>query len=127
MTRTLRVVFLLGDCMAGAFTAMTITVGVRLVIAPGSDMVGAMMLGMVIGAVVHLFVSLALSPLLGMFETMIPGMFIGMYGGMLFGMRDSMQLIPVGRALLVDAVFGVAIVLGVRFWDIQLRQRAVSN
>jgi hypothetical protein len=82
---------------------------------------------MVLGTIIHLVVGFLLAPLLGMFETMVPGMFIGMYGGMLFGMRDSMQRIPLRTALAVGAVFGVAVVLGVEFWNAQLRKRAATE
>lgn len=123
MTTQLRTLFLAGDCAAGALTGVATTLAVRAVVGPGFDMVAAMMLGMVIGTIVHLFLGLALSPLLGMFETMIPGMYIGMYGGMLFGMRDSMQHISLSTALWVGALLGVAIVVAVHFWNIQLRRR----
>jgi hypothetical protein len=127
MKPEIRLVFLLGDCVAGALTGVATTLAVRAFVSPGFDMVAATMLGTVVGTLVHLLLGLALSPLLGMFETMVPGMFIGMNGGMLFGMRDSMQDVPLPIALLVGAVFGVAVVLGVEFWNVQLRKRATTR
>lgn len=125
--RKLRTLFFVGDCVAGALTAMAVTVVVRLLVWPGLDMVGAMIIGMLAGAVVHLVVGVSLSPMLGMFETMVSGMFIGMYGGMLFGMRDSMQVIPLGTALTVAAIFGVLVVFLVEFWNRQLRQQSAER
>jgi hypothetical protein len=131
MTNVLRVLFPVGDCVAGALVGVVTTVAVRAVVSPGSDMVGAMMLGMVVGILVHVVVGMALSPLLGMFETMVPGMFIGMYGGMFFGMRDAMrdamQPVPLATALAVGAAFGAAVTLGVLFWNVQLRDHTRSE
>ncbi len=121
MTKVLRVLFPVGDCAAGAMVGVVTTLAVRAVVSPGSDMVGAMMVGMVVGTVVHVVVGMALSPLLGMFETMVPGMFIGMYGGMFFAMRDAMHAVPLATALVVGAAFGAAVTLGVLFWNVQLR------
>ena len=123
MTKTLRAVFLAGDCAAGALTGVATALAVRVLVSRGCDMVGAMMLGMLAGTVVHLFLGMALLPLLGMFETMVPGMFIGMYGGMLFAMRDSMQDVPLGIALWIGAVFGIVVTLAVEFWNAQLRRQ----
>jgi hypothetical protein len=123
MTKTLRAVFLTGDCAAGALTGVATTLAVRTIVARDCDMVAAMMLGMLAGTVVHLIVGTALSPLLGMFESMVPGMFIGMYGGMLFAMRDCMQDVPRGTALWIGAIFGIVVVLGVDFWNAQLRRQ----
>jgi hypothetical protein len=116
-----RVLFGAGDCTAGALVGVATALAVRAVVPAGADMVGAMMVGMVIGTLVHLVVGIALTPLLGMFETMVPGMFIGMYGGMFFAMRDSMQAVGIATAVSVGAVFGVAVTLGIAFWNIQLR------
>lgn len=127
MTKVLRVLFPVGDCAAGALVGVVTTLAVRAVVSHGSDMVGAMMVGMVVGTLVHVVVGMALSPLLGMFEVMVPGMFIGMYGGMLFGMRDCMQDIALGTALWVGAVFGVAVVLGVSFWSVQLQRQTSAE
>ena len=123
MTKVLRVLFPVGDCAAGAMVGVVTTLAVRAVVSPGSDMVGAMMVGMVVGILVHVVVGMALSPLLGMFETMVPGMFIGMYGGMFFGMRDAMHPVPLATALAVGAAFGAAVTLGVLFWNVQLRDQ----
>ena len=127
MTRSLRTLFFVGDCAAGALTAMATTLAVRLLVSPPFDMVAAMMLGMAVGTLVHLVLGFVLSPLLGMFELMVPGMFIGMYGGMMFGMRDSMQDTPLPTALWIGAIFGVVVVLGVDFWNVQLRKRSVAE
>lgn len=75
MTKMLRVLFPGGDCAAGAVVGVVTTLAVRAVVSPGSDMVGAMMVGMMVGILGHLVVGMALSPLLGMFGTMVPGMF----------------------------------------------------
>jgi len=121
MTKVLRVLFPVGDCAAGAMVGVVTTLAVRAVVSPGSDVVGAMMVGMVVGTLVHVAVGMALSPLLGMFETMVPGMFIGMNGGMFFAMRDAMHPVPLATALMVGAAFGAAVTLGVLFWNAQLR------
>jgi hypothetical protein len=123
MTTKLKALFFIGDCAAAAATGVATTVAVRAFIHPGFDMVAAMMIGMGLGTMVHLLVGFFLSPLLGMFEIMVPGMFIGMYGGMLFAMRDSMQSVSLTTALVVAAAFGVAVVLAVEFWNIQLRKQ----
>ncbi|HLE57046.1 MAG TPA: hypothetical protein VJB15_08185 [Rhodothermia bacterium] len=125
MTARRRVLFFLGDCAAGALTGAATALVVRAVVAPGFDMVAAMMLGMLVGTAVHLVLGVALSPVLGMFETMVPGMFIGMHGGMLFGMRDSMQHNSLSTALWVGAVLGALVVAVVEFWSAQLRRRTV--
>jgi hypothetical protein len=127
MTTRLRHLFLAGDSLAGALTGVVTTLAVRLLVSPGLDMVAAMMLGMLAGTIVHVVLGLALTPLLGMFETMVPGIFIGMYGGMLFGMRDSMQAIPLSNALLVGALFGILVVAGVEFWNVQMRRGGGSD
>lgn len=121
MTKRLRRLFIAGDCAGGAVVGIATAAAVRAVITPGSDMVAAMMLGMVVGTLVHAVVGMALSPLLGMFETMVPAMFIGMYGGMFFAMRDAMHAVPLDTALIVGAVFGAAVALGVHFWNVQFR------
>ncbi len=123
MTTTLRRLFIAGDCAGGALMGVVTTLAVRAVVAPGSDMVAAMMLGMVVGTLVHVVVGMALSPLLGMFETMVPAMFIGMYGGMFFAMRDAMHSVSLAAAVAVGAVFGTAVALGVHFWNVQLRSQ----
>ena len=127
MTKTLRAVFLAGDCAAGALTGVATTLAVRAIVSAGCDMVAAMMLGMLAGTVVHLLLGVVLSPLLGMFETMVPGTFIGMYGGMFFAMRDSMQAVPLGTALWVGAIFGIVVVLAVDFWNTQLRRQTAAG
>ncbi len=124
MTHTLRSVFLAGDCAAGALTGVATTIAVRAIVWRDCDMIAAMMLGMLVGTAVHLLLGIALSPLLGMFEVMVPGMFIGMNGGMLFGMRDCMQDISLGSAMWTGAIFGTAVVLGVAFWNVQMRRQS---
>lgn len=121
MTPLLRIIFVIGDCSAGAFLGVATTLAVRAVVSPGSDIVAAMMEGMMVGMLVHLVVGMVLAPLLGMFEIMVPAMFIGMYGGMSFGMRDAMAPVPLATALAVGAAFGVAVTAGVLFWNAQLR------
>lgn len=115
--------FRLGDYLAGALTGMLTALAVRIIVGPQWDMVVAMMVGMAAGMVVHVTLLLVFIPLLGTFEVMMPGAVIGMYGGMLFGMRDAMQqaYVPRNTALVVGALFGVLVVLGIRWWDRQLR------
>ena len=117
------VLFLVGDCVAGAVTGIATALVVRAAMWPGIDMVVAMLVGMGLGMVIHLILGVLFMPLLGMFETMVPGMFIGMYGGMLFGMRDAMHAgSPTsGAAILVGALFGIGVVLGVKYYDHVLR------
>ena len=124
MNSAQRAFFFVADCIAGALTGVAVTLAVRALVWPGSDMVAAMMVGMGAGTLVHLALGSILAPLLGMFATMVPGMFIGMYGGMLFGMRDSMQEVALSTALSVGASFGVAVVVLVEFWNVQLRRQS---
>jgi hypothetical protein len=111
--------------LIGALTALA----VRAAIWPGMDIVLAMLLGMGIGMVLHLLLGLLLAPLLGMFETMLPASVIGMYGGMLFGMRDSMAAgsHTLGAAIMVGALFGALVVLGVKAYDCALRGAVVDT
>lgn len=115
--------FRLGDYLAGTLTGVLTALAVRAVVGPQWDMVLAMLVGMAVGMVVHLGLVLLFIPLLGTFEVMMPAALIGMYGGMVFGMRDSMQqaYIPLSGALAVGALFGFVVVLGIRWWDRQLR------
>lgn len=115
--------FALGDYCFGAVVGIVTTLAVRLLVEPGMDMVVAMLLGMAAGMVLHLILGFLAAPLLGMFHTMIPAAFIGMYGGMLFGMRDSMNAgsTTLGAAVLVGAVFGALVVLGLKLYDAALR------
>ena len=110
--------FSIGDYVAGIVIGIVTTLAVRVIVAPGMDMVIAMLLGMAAGMVIHVFVVFVLAPLLGMFETMIPGSLIGMYGGMLFGMRDSMSAgsAKLSAAVVVGAVFGVVVVAAVKVY-----------
>jgi len=115
--------FRLGDYLAGVLTGVLTAFAVRMVVGPQWDMVVAMLVGMTVGMLVHMSLLLLFIPLLGTFEVMMPGAIIGMYGGMLFGMRDSMQQAYVSwsTALAVGALFGLLVVLGIRWWDRQLR------
>lgn len=121
--------FVIGDYMAGMLIGALTALGVRAAVWPGMDMVIAMLLGMVIGMAIHLVLGLVLSPLLGMFETMLPASVIGMYGGMLFGMRDSMAAgsHTLGAAIMVGALFGALVVLGVKAYDCALRGAVVDT
>jgi len=111
--------FKLGDYLAGVVIGIATTFAVRLFVAPGMDMVIAMMIGMAAGMVLHLFFGFLLGPVLGMFEVMMPGSVIGMYGGMFFGMRDSMAAGSTSplSALAVGAAFGAIVVFIVRSYD----------
>ncbi len=115
--------FSIGDYLAGALTGALTALAVRAVVGPEWDMVVAMLVGTTLGMSVHLLLLLVLVPLLGDFEVMMPGAVIGMYGGMLFGMRDSMQQasISLGAALAVGVLWGLLVVLAVRWWDRQLK------
>jgi hypothetical protein len=111
--------FTIGDYTAGIIIGILTTLAVRLCVAPGMDMVLAMVLGMGVGMVVHLLIGFMLAPLLGAFEVMMPGSLIGMYGGMLFAMRDSMAHAwsPTGAAVLAGGVFGAVVVAGVKTYN----------
>lgn len=115
--------FRLGDYLAGALTGGLTALAVRLVVGPQWDMVVAMVVGTAVGMTIHLLLLLVLVPLCGDFEVMMPGAVIGMYGGMLFGMRDSMQQasVSLGMACAVGVLWGLLIVLGVRWLDRQLK------
>src|SRR5437016_4430767 len=82
--------FALGDYLAGILVGVATALAVRWLVAPGLDMVIAMLIGAAIGTIIHVLLGLLLSLAFGLMETMIPASLIGMYGGMLFGMRDSM-------------------------------------
>ena len=120
--------FTIGDYVAGMLTGVVTALAVRGIIAPGMDMVIAMLLGLGIGIIIHFIVGLVLSPLLGMFQTMIPASLIGMYGGMLFGMRDSMAAgsTTLGAAALVGAIFGAVVVAAVKVYDHVLRAKVLG-
>ena len=115
--------FFIGDYLAGMLIGIATTLAVRVLVWPGMDMVLAMLLGMAIGTVVHLLLGFLLAPLVGMFETMVPASLIGMYGGMLFGMRDSMAAgsLTLASAIIVGAIFGAVVVLGVKVYNRVLR------
>ena len=115
--------FAIGDYVAGMVIGVLTALAVRYLVAPGMDMVIAMVLGMAVGMVIHIFVGFLLGPLLGMFETMMPGSLIGMYGGMLFGMRDSMAAgsTATHENIIVGAAFGAVVVLGVNIYNKVLR------
>jgi hypothetical protein len=115
--------FSIGDYLAGMLIGVATTLAVRSIISPGMDMVIAMLIGMAAGTIVHLILGLVLAPLVGMFETMMPASLIGMYGGMLFGMRDSMAAgsHTLTSAIIVGAIFGAIVVLGVKVYNQVLR------
>lgn len=120
--------FTIGDYVAGMLIGVATALVVRGLVWPGMDMVIAMLIGMAVGMVLHFVLGLILSALLGMFETMMPGSLIGMYGGMLFGMRDSMAAgsATLCAAVLVGAMFGAIVVLGVKIYDRALRGPVVD-
>lgn len=115
--------FAIGDHLAGALVGAVTALAVRFVVAPGMDMVVAMLLGMAVGMVLHLLLGFLLAPALGMFQTMMPASLIGMYGGMLFAMRDSMGAgsRTLGATAAVGALFGVIVVAGLKIYDRSLR------
>jgi hypothetical protein len=117
------VLFTIGDYLAGALIGVATALAVRFIVAPGMDMVVAMLLGMAVGMLLHLLLGFLLAPGLGMFQTMLPGSLIGMYGGMLFGMRDSMGAgsPTLGAAAAVGALFGLVVVAGMKIYDRSLR------
>jgi hypothetical protein len=121
--------FVTGDYLAGMSIGVTTALAVRAIVWPGMDMVIAMLLGMAVGMVIHLLLGLMLAPLLGLGETMIPAMVTGMYGGMLFGMRDSMAAgsRTLGSAVVVGALFGVLVVLGIKIYSRALRGAVVDT
>jgi hypothetical protein len=115
--------FQIGDCLAGAVIGTATALIVRIIIAPGMDMVIAMLVGGGVGMIVSLLISFLLSPLLGIVETMVPGSLTGMYGGMLFAMRDSMAAgsRTMTAALVVGAIFGIAVTVVMKFYNHVLR------
>jgi len=116
-------VFALGDYLAGILVGAVTAVVVHWAVAPGTDMVIAMLVGAAIGLIIHALLGLLLSLAFGLMETMIPASLIGMYGGMLFGMRDSMAAgsRTLAAAAIVGAIFGAVVVLGVKLYDRALR------
>ena len=112
-----RLFFSGGDYVAGGIIGAAVAFVVHGVVRPGVDLALAMLVGVLLGTLTHLTVGLVLSPLLGMFHVMVPGSFIGMYGGMLFAMRDTMQPVPLARALLVGVTFGFVMTALVHFYD----------
>lgn len=116
-------VFVVGDYLSGGLTGAAVAGAVRVLVGSDLDMVLAMLVGMLIGTVVHLAIGIAISPLLGLWHCMVPGALIGMYGGMLFAMRDVMQHTrgSLGHAMLVGALFGVTVTVGVRLYDRAVR------
>lgn len=118
-----RWIFILGEYAAGVATALATALPVHALVAPGSDMVLAMLLGSAVGMVAHLVVSAVLGPLLGMFQMMASGSLAGMYGGMFFGMRDAMQQVSWMQVSETAAVVGIVVVAGVRLYDRSIRAR----
>jgi hypothetical protein len=59
---------------------------------------------------------------------MIPGSLTGMYGGMLFAMRDSMSAgsRTTTAALIVGAVFGIAVTIALKFYNYVLRGAVIE-
>jgi len=121
--------FVIGDYIAGMLIGVATAFGVRAAVWPGMDMVLAMLVGMAIGMVIHLVMGFAFAPLLGMFQTMFSAAVIGMYGGMFFAMRDSMAAgsRAVSSVAAVGALFGAAVVLGIRTYDRILRGAVVDT
>jgi hypothetical protein len=113
--------------VAGAATAAAAAGLVHAVVAPGCDLVLAMLIGMAAGMLAHLAVLALASPLLGFFQVMAPGAIIGMLGGTLFAMRDAMQTASWSRALAVAALFGVLVVAAVNVYDRVLRSSAATR
>jgi hypothetical protein len=115
--------FIIGDYLAGALIGIATAIAVRFIVAPGMDMVVAMLLGVAVGMLLHLLLGFLLAPGLGMFQTMLPGSLTGMYGGMLFGMRDSMGAgsQTLAAAAVVGALFGLIVVAGMKVYDRSLR------
>jgi hypothetical protein len=115
--------FQIGDCLAGAVIGAVTALIVRIIIAPGMDMVIAMLIGGGVGMIMSLLISFLLSPLLGIVETMVPGSLTGMYGGMLFAMRDSMAAgsRTMIAALTVGTIFGVVVTVVMKFYNHALR------
>ncbi|RIL07224.1 MAG: hypothetical protein DCC71_03775 [Proteobacteria bacterium] len=100
---------------------MATAAAIHAVIAPGWDMVVAMLVGAAIGTTVHLAAMALCGPFLGMWQVMVPGSIIGMYGGMLFGMRNSMQAAGWAEVLIVGALLGICAVAAVQIYDGVLR------
>lgn len=123
-TRLRRVMFSVGDHVAGAVTGAATAGVVGITVTPAWDMALAMVAGMGIGMAVHVVLMLLCGPVLGMFQVMVPGSLIGMYGGMIFGMRDSMvHGDPHGYGVLAGAFFGLIVVAAVHAYDWALRAR----
>jgi hypothetical protein len=120
--------FQIGDYLASAVIGVVIAFIVRIIIWPGMDMVIAMLVGGGIGMILSLLISFLFSPLLGIVETMVPGSLTGMYGGMLFGMRDSMAAgsRTMTAALVVGAVFGIAVTVVMKFYNHALRGAVID-
>jgi hypothetical protein len=118
----------IGDCLAGAVIGAVTALIVRIIIAPGMDMVIAMLIGGGVGMIMSLLISFLLSPLLGIVETMVPGSLTGMYGGMLFAMRDSMAAgsRTMTAALAVGAIFGIVVTAVLKFYNRALRGTAME-
>src|SRR5439155_22662507 len=121
--RRSRMLFTIGDYLAGSILGIVTALVVRAITWPGMDMVIAMLVGMAAGMVLHLVVGLVLSPCLGMFETMMPASLIGMYGGMFFGMRESMACGSATRGAAAGggAIFCLVVVLRVEVYEAILR------
>jgi hypothetical protein len=119
--------FVFGEYVAGGVTAIAMASVIHAIVTPAWDMALAMLVGGLVGMGVHLVVALLAGPLLGMFPVMASGSLIGSYGGMIFGMRDSMQAASWGRVWVVAALFGLAVVAGVRLYDRALRTRVIAD
>ena len=125
----MEMIIVVGDYLAGMAVGVGTALAVRGVVAPGMDLVIAMLLGMVIGMFVQLFIGIALTPLLGMFHTMTPASLIGLYGGMLFAMRDAMAAgsRTLAAAAIVGGVFGLVVVAVMKFYDLSLRRAVLES
>ena len=125
----MKAIFVLGDYLAGMAVGVGAALAVRGVVAPGMDLVIAMLLGTAVGVIVQLIIGFAFTPLLGMFQTMIPASMIGAYGGMLFAMRDAMGAgsRTLAAVAVVGGVFGLAVVAITKFYDLSLRRTVLET
>lgn len=122
-----RRVYLVGDYLAGATTGVAAAVPIHAVVAPGWDMVLAMLVGAALGMLAHLVVLVLASPLVGFFQVMAPGGLIGMYGGMMFAVRDCMQVAPWSRVVGVAVLFGLLVVGTLDLYGRSLRRAAAPG
>ena len=102
---------LIGDLLANlSFGALAGVTGV-LVVAPGGNMWGDMLLAMAAGMLVGTIGSVLLLPLLGAMEVMLPVMLSGMLAGMVTGMMESHQAVALWDSALWGATMGLTSLL----------------